>query len=421
MIKKSNLFFGILLVLFFIHVTSAYAIVDAHGQTLNNAYSDDEMWGEIVNTSCLSSTRINSIGVHTSSAPTNGWIINYSNNATLASCTFVDNSCEFNMGSGLPPDTKLYILVGLSSSNSTNWPHVQRDSASPAYPILGTNIKWISGVYNYPASVLYSGINDIVNITSTCDDFSENQSDFWTLNGTNLYPSGNYSVGIGTSNPSTALEVIGEILVSDDVCITGGVCLSALNGINFANFALLNSVNTFLENQFFDKSVVVNGDGNFSGNVYINGVDVAASLPRIIKVIENISTSSTTLVNITGLNFNVTADGYYHFRFLIPFRSSVTGTGLKLALSVPEYSVFSAKAYIPRAADGAGAEFQGWITSSDDSVIGSGVQTANTDYLATIEGVIKPTSDGIVQARFASETTNVITIREGSIEFLYQI
>lgn len=158
--------------LYLVRATWETEVIDAHGQNLDNPYSDDEMWGEVINTSCSTSTKINSIGVHTSSSPTNGWIINYSNNATLASCTFVGKSCNFNMSSGLPQDTKLYILVGLSSSNSTPWPHIQRNAANPGYPILGTNIKWIKGVYNYPSSILYSGINDIVNLTTQCE-FSE--------------------------------------------------------------------------------------------------------------------------------------------------------------------------------------------------------------------------------------------------------
>ncbi|MDD5012192.1 MAG: LamG domain-containing protein [Candidatus Nanoarchaeia archaeon] len=77
---------------------------------------------------------------------------------------------------------------------------------------------WDRSLTSSEISQLYNNGNGITYTT----DFSipPNQSEFWTLNGTKLYPSNlNYFVGIGTSNPTTALEVIGNILASNSISL----------------------------------------------------------------------------------------------------------------------------------------------------------------------------------------------------------
>jgi hypothetical protein len=127
-------------------------------------------------------------------------------------------------------------------------------------------------------------------------------------------------------------------------------------------------------------------------------------------------TSSTGLIDAPGLSFPVVAGTYYKFRFMVPFRSSATGNGIRLSLAVPAFTVFSATAEIPNGADGTGTTFRGWITSSNDLVLSAGVQAINTDYIAIVEGVILATSNGNIQLRYGSElTTATITLRNGAL------
>ena len=127
--------------------------------------------------------------------------------------------------------------------------------------------------------------------------------------------------------------------------------------------------------------------------------------------------SSVTLANITGLAFPVTSGLTYEFRGLVVFRSAAITTGLRLGLTCPAFTVLAASASIPIAADAAGVGYMdGWITTSGDSVLGTGVQAATTDYVATIEGVLVPSANGTVQLQAATEiAASNITVRAGSL------
>ena len=126
--------------------------------------------------------------------------------------------------------------------------------------------------------------------------------------------------------------------------------------------------------------------------------------------------TTVTLANTTGLSFAVVNGTTYKFRGLIVFRSAATTTGIKVGITVPNFTVFSASVFAPVAADGTAGGFHGWLTSSGDSVTATGVQAANTDYIATVEGVIVPSANGTVQLQHASEVAGSgVTIRRGSV------
>lgn len=125
--------------------------------------------------------------------------------------------------------------------------------------------------------------------------------------------------------------------------------------------------------------------------------------------------TSTTLANVTGLSFAVTAGSYYSFEFVVLFQSAATTTGLRLGLTLPAATGYSASVDIPIAADGTAGTLHGWLTSSGDSVLGSGVQAAATTYAATIRGFVLPSATGTLQVQAATEVaSSAITIKQGS-------
>jgi hypothetical protein len=139
------------------------------------------------------------------------------------------------------------------------------------------------------------------------------------------------------------------------------------------------------------------------------------NLPTSVKLASDITSTSSTPANAGALNFPVTAGTYYKFRFVVVFNSSDAGTGIKLGLTAPAFTVFSATADIPNAADGTGSRYQGWITASGDDVTSQGVQATGTDYIAMIEGVLVPSASGTLQLTFGSANSNQVTIRQGSL------
>lgn len=139
----------------------------------------------------------------------------------------------------------------------------------------------------------------------------------------------------------------------------------------------------------------------------------------ITRLTQDHRSIAVALSNVTGLAFSVSSGVTCAYQFVVAFRTPATTTGLGLSVNYPSATLASGKARIPFAADGAGGEFQGWITASDDSVVGTGVQAVNTDYLAEVCGLLVPSSNGTLQLRFRTEIANsAVTIRAGSYGLL---
>jgi hypothetical protein len=144
--------------------------------------------------------------------------------------------------------------------------------------------------------------------------------------------------------------------------------------------------------------------------------------PTIVKKTSDQTFTSGTPANVTSLSFAVTSGRYYKFKFDVIFRSDTATIGLELTLTFPGITRFAASVKIPVAADGTAALWNGWITSSGDSVAGSGVQAINTDYYAEVEGVILPSANGTLQLQASTETgAGTITVRQASLGYLWDL
>ncbi|MGH3080539.1 MAG: hypothetical protein ACRDNH_05315 [Gaiellaceae bacterium] len=117
------------------------------------------------------------------------------------------------------------------------------------------------------------------------------------------------------------------------------------------------------------------------------------------------TTTGTALANTTGLDFTLTANTSYTFEYFILFQSAAANTGMGLAVNGPAApTVVSYTIQTPQAADANNAMFNGWGTYLDDPVQAASVQTANTTYVARINGVIRTgASGGTLLPRFRSE------------------
>jgi hypothetical protein len=130
--------------------------------------------------------------------------------------------------------------------------------------------------------------------------------------------------------------------------------------------------------------------------------------------------TDANLVN-TGLSFSVKNGVTYHFKFVCIYRSSVATVGVKLAVTHGGASMFSARTFISgNVADGATTEpWAGNNTTSGDAVTSPTTIATVTDYIATVEGVIVPNTDGTLMLQYAAETTGAtVTMKAGSCAYL---
>jgi len=137
--------------------------------------------------------------------------------------------------------------------------------------------------------------------------------------------------------------------------------------------------------------------------------------PGKTKLTSDVTTTSTTLSS-TELGFAVNAGTYYKFRFVVVFATDSTTTGIRLGLTAPSATVFSATTDIATGSDGTNARAQGSITSSGDWVMTGGVEAANTNYIAIVEGIILPSVSGNVQLVFGSGINGrMVSIKNASM------
>jgi len=127
-------------------------------------------------------------------------------------------------------------------------------------------------------------------------------------------------------------------------------------------------------------------------------------------VINNNATLNT-IADIPGLSFPVTAGETYWFEFVIPYTSAATTTGSRWSINGPSFSMLNCRSEYTLAA----------TTTTLNSITAYNMPAAcNASSLAagnvaTIWGIIKPSSNGNVIARFASEIANsAITAKAGA-------
>jgi hypothetical protein len=127
--------------------------------------------------------------------------------------------------------------------------------------------------------------------------------------------------------------------------------------------------------------------------------------------------TTATLAN-TGLSFAVVNGSYYSFRFYVVWRTTSTTVGVKVGLTTPTFTAFSAIGRVPVLQSGGGTsagEVQNAIQASGEFIVTGSAPAANSDFLCIIEGVILPSADGTLMLQYAAETTGAtVTMKRGS-------
>lgn len=128
--------------------------------------------------------------------------------------------------------------------------------------------------------------------------------------------------------------------------------------------------------------------------------------------------SSSTFTNVPELQQICTAGRTYRIEGTLLYRTAATGTGIALSMGTPDTAAGTLSCVVRTtvAADGTAAGFEGAVTSLGDAVVASGVQAANTPYIAKIEGIFICTTSGTLLPQFRSRVNgSQATLLAGSV------
>lgn len=149
-----------------------------------------------------------------------------------------------------------------------------------------------------------------------------------------------------------------------------------------------------------------------------NPVSTGWSTNVLASDVTNNNATANTIADVTGLSFPVVASTRYWFEFFINYTSAATTTGARFSINGPttsELSYYSAYNQVASAAAGTDNVHESFQTAYDlPSAASAASNTAGN--IARIVGVVRPTADGNVIARFASEvSSSAIVAKAGSI------
>lgn len=113
----------------------------------------------------------------------------------------------------------------------------------------------------------------------------------------------------------------------------------------------------------------------------------------------DVTNSTTTIANVTGLSFAVVANTTYRFYIIIPYTAAATTTGSRWTLTAPANTIFSYTSKYTLTATTQTVNY----ASANDIPAAANASSLTVGNLCIIEGVVRPSANGTVQVRFGSE------------------
>jgi hypothetical protein len=148
---------------------------------------------------------------------------------------------------------------------------------------------------------------------------------------------------------------------------------------------------------------------------------IGSTLTAVVLGIDIINNNAVlnTIQDVTGLSFVVTAGNTYRFKFIIQYTAAIATTGSRWSISGPAAPTMLSY----------NSEYTLTVTSATrnamlqayDLPAASNATSVIAMNMANIEGIIKPSQNGTVIARFASEVAgSAITAKSGSVCYYQQ-
>ena len=145
--------------------------------------------------------------------------------------------------------------------------------------------------------------------------------------------------------------------------------------------------------------------------------DSGRALPTRVYLaspVTNNNASANTIADVTGLSFAVTTGVRYKFKFYITYTSAATTTGSRWAINGPATTELNYFSYYTLTATSQTVNY----AVAYNIPAASNASSLAAGNVATIEGIIKPSADGTVIARFASEISSSAVVALAGLSYV---
>ena len=145
--------------------------------------------------------------------------------------------------------------------------------------------------------------------------------------------------------------------------------------------------------------------------------DSGRVLPTRVYLSGNVTNNNAvanTIADVTALSFAVTSGVRYKFKFYITYTSAATTTGSRWAINGPTTTELNYFSYYTLTATSQTTNF----AVAYDIPAASNATSLTAGNVAQIEGIIKPSANGTVIARFASEVSSSAVIALAGLSYV---
>jgi hypothetical protein len=224
------------------------------------------------------------------------------------------------------------------------------------------------------------------------------------------------------SSPASSTQRIVDfftIFNKDTVNATVTVKLDA-NGVEYILFKATLATGEALTYQEGVGFMVFANSGAAKHSINQGNNTIGSALTAVVLGNDVINNNATlnTMQDVTGLSFTVIAGSTYYFRFIISYTAALSTTGSRWAINGPAFTRMS---YMSEYTLTTTTSTRNAMVQAYDSPAASNASSVVAQNHARIEGIITPSNNGTVIARFASEIANsAITAKAGSVCYYQQ-
>jgi len=231
------------------------------------------------------------------------------------------------------------------------------------------------------------------------------------------------AVDISGSPGSSAQRVIDSITIfnADTVNATVTIRLN-VNGTTYILFKCTLATGEMLMYQEGTGFYVMSNAGAIKNSTNQGNNTVGQALSAVVlgSDITNNNATLNTMQDVAGLSFTVVAAATYYFYFIIQYTAAIATTGSRWSISGPAAPTMLS--YISEYTLTTTTTTRNAVLQGYDLPAASNASSVVAQNMAIIEGLIKPSADGTVIARFASEiSASAIVAKAGSVLYYQKL